>query len=80
MEKIRNNIIGLLLVAGTGMILYRFGLTKEARSSVKRLIATLRAAYRQIEGVLADASGVTMEEDMLPNRAATISQWEELGY
>lgn len=80
MEKIRNNIIGLLLVAGAAAMLYRFGLTKEARDSVRKLVGTVRTAYRQIEGVLSDISGTTMEEDTLPNRASTISQWEKLGY
>ena len=80
MEKLRNNLISLLLVLGAGALLYRFGLTKEARNSVKQVISSTRNAYNQIESVLSDMKGVTVEESILPNRASTISQWEKLGF
>lgn len=80
MEKLRNRITSLLLIAGAAALIYRFGLTKEARASIKKAISTVRAAYSQIEGVLLDINGTVMDEEMLPNRAATISQWEKLGY
>ena len=80
MEKLRNRIISLLLVLGAGALLYRFGLTKEVRDSVKQVISSTRNAYNQIESVLSDMKGVTVEEAILPNRASTISQWEKLGF
>lgn len=80
MEKLRNRLISLLLVLGAGALLYRFGLTKEARDSVKQVISSTRNAYNQIESVLSDMKGVTVEEAILPNRASTISQWEKLGF
>ena len=80
MEKLRNNLISLLLVLGAGALMYRFGLTKEARNSVKQVISSTRNAYNQIESVLSDMKGVTVEESILPNRASTISQWEKLGF
>ena len=80
MEKLRNSLISLLLVLGAGALLYRFGLTKEARNSVKQVISSTRNAYNQIESVLSDMKGVTVEESILPNRASTISQWEKLGF
>ena len=80
MEKFRNNLIGLLLTIGAAALLYRFGLTKEARNSVKQVIISTRKAYSQIEGVISDIKGVTVEESILPNRASTMSQWEKLGY
>ena len=80
MEKLRNRLISLLLVLGAGALLYRFGLTKEARNSVKQVISSTRNAYNQIESVLSDMKGVTVEESILPNRASTISQWEKLGF
>ena len=80
MEKLRNSLISLLLVLGAGALLYRFGLTKEARNSVKQVISSTRNAYNQIENVLSDMKGVTVEESILPNRASTISQWEKLGF
>ena len=80
MVKLRNRLITLLLVAAGGALLYRFGLTREARESVKKVIRSTKRAYSTIESVLSEVSGVTMEESILPNRASTISQWERLGY
>lgn len=80
MVKLRNRLITLLLVAAGGGFLYRFGLTREARESVKKVIRSTKRAYSTIESVLSEVSGVTMEESILPNRASTISQWERLGY
>ncbi|MDO5107926.1 MAG: hypothetical protein Q4D39_06590 [Coriobacteriaceae bacterium] len=80
MIKLRNRLITLLLVATGGALLYRFGLTREARESVKKVIRSTKRAYSTIESVLSEVSGVTMEESILPNRASTISQWERLGY
>ncbi|HQE69989.1 MAG TPA: hypothetical protein PK071_02580 [Atopobiaceae bacterium] len=80
MEKIRNRAISLLLVVSAGALLYHFGLTKEARASIRKVIGTVHAAYIQIGGTLSDINGTIMDEDMLPNRASTISQWEKLGY
>lgn len=80
MEKLRNRLISLLLLVGGGALLYRFGLTKEARNSIKQVIESTRNAYAQVEMVLSDIKGVTVEEAVLPNRASTISQWEKLGY
>ena len=80
MEKLRNQLIALLLTIGAGALIYRFGLTKEARDSIKQVISSSKNAYSQIETVLSDMKGVTVEEAVLPNRASTISQWEKLGY
>ena len=80
MIKLRNRLITLLFVAAGGALLYRFGLTCEARESVKKVIRSTKRAYSTIESVLSEVSGVTMEESILPNRASTISQWERLGY
>lgn len=80
MIKLRNRLITLLFVAAGGALLYRFGLTREARESVKKVIRSTKRAYSTIESVLSEVSGVTMEESILPNRASTISQWERLGY
>ena len=38
MIKLRNRLITLLFVAAGGALLYRFGLTREARESVKKVI------------------------------------------
>ena len=80
MIKLRNRLITLLFIAAGGALLYRFGLTREARESVKKVIRSTKRAYSTIESVLSEVSGVTMEESILPNRASTISQWERLGY
>ena len=80
MIKLRNRLITLPFVAAGGALLYRFGLTREARESVKKVIRSTKRAYSTIESVLSEVSGVTMEESILPNRASTISQWERLGY
>ena len=80
MIKLRNRLITLLFVAAGGALLYRFGLTREVRESVKKVIRSTKRAYSTIESVLSEVSGVTMEESILPNRASTISQWERLGY
>ena len=69
-----------LMTGGKASFLYRFGLTREARESVKKVIRSTKRAYSTIESVLSEVSGVTMEESILPNRASTISQWERLGY
>lgn len=80
LERMRNRLIGFALLVGAGALLYRFGLTKEARDSIKQVISSSKYAYSQIETVLSDMKGVTVEESILPNRASTISQWEKLGY
>ena len=80
MIKLRNRLITLLFVAAGGALLYRFGLTREARESVKKVIRSTKRAYSTIESVLSEVSGGTEEEAIPPNRAATISQWERLGY
>ena len=80
LERMRNRLIALLLVAGAGALLYRFGLTREAREGIKEVVDSSKNAYRQIEAVLSDMKGMTVEESVLPNRASTISQWERMGY
>ena len=80
MERLRNQAISLLLVIGAGALLYRFGLTKEARDSIKQAFQSTKKAYEQIETIMSDAKGVQMQESILPNRASTISQWEKMGY
>ena len=79
-EKLRNRLILLALTLGAGALIYRFGLTKEARDGIKQVITSSRNAYSQIEAIMSDMKGVTVEESVLPNRASTISQWEKLGY
>jgi|GEM_PF-2685325 len=80
MKRLRNRVIGLMLVASAGALLYRFGLTKEARENVKRALTSVKDAYMQIEGLMIDVHGITVAEPILPNRASTLSQWERFGY
>ena len=79
-EKLRNRLILLALTLGAGALIYRFGLTKEARDGIKQVISTSKKAYSQIESMLTDMQGVTVQESVLPNRASTLNQWEKLGY
>jgi hypothetical protein len=80
LERMRNRLILLAFTVGAGALLYRFGLTKEARDGIKQVISTSKKAYSQIESMLTDMQGVTVQESVLPNRASTLNQWEKLGY
>lgn len=71
----------LLGVLGTSAaVAYRVLLTDEARAELRKMVSTVRDAYRQVNESIEQAEGQVMEEDELPNRQQTRKEWEALGY
>lgn len=80
MKGLRWRLMGIAVLAGIGVAGYQLLLTPEAKRSVSRMAQTIRESYARIMQSYGDANSLTMNEDVLPNREATISQWESIGF
>ena len=76
---------GLCVTAGASFalilaLLYRFGLSEEARDQVREAADSVRDACRQVEDVISPSHEEETNPEDLPNRRATAAQWRSLGY
>lgn len=80
MGKLLKPLVFVALLAGAGAAAYKLLLTDEARKSLKNSYASIKGAYERVTEIVADARGLEMGEDELPNVEATRLQWEALGF
>lgn len=80
MRRLRCLVTVAAVLGAAGYLLYRFGLTEEARESVKSAARTAREAGERVSAIIDDNAGAVEHPEDLPNRRATVAQWEALGY
>ena len=80
MGKLRTTMILVGVVGAAGAIAYRFLLTDAAREDIEVALSSVGTSVDRIRTVMDDIRGHEMREDVLPNREATIADWEAIGY
>lgn len=80
MEKLRTTLIVVGVVGAAGAIAYRLLLTDDAREDLETALSAVRTSIDRITTVMDDVRGHEMREDVLPNREATMADWEAIGY
>ncbi len=79
--KIKNFLIGSIVVAGTGYLVYRRLLSDNAKAEVKNMAHSVSVSYTRISELVESMTGQVIEDpSMLPNVQVTKKQWEQLGY
>lgn len=79
--KIKNFLIGSIVVTGTGYLLYSRLLTDNAKAEVKKMAHSVYESYSRISEVIDTMTGqVIQDPNTLPNVQVTNQQWEKLGY
>lgn len=79
--KIKNLLIGSIVVTGTGYLLYSRLLTDNAKAEVKKMAHSVYESYSRISEVIDTMTGQVIEDpSTLPNVQVTNQQWEKLGY
>lgn len=79
--KIKNFLIGSIVVAGTGYLVYRRLLSDNAKAEVKKLAHSVSVSYARISGLVESMTGQVIDDpSVLPNVQVTKKQWEQLGY
>lgn len=80
MGRLRRRVTAVAVLAGTAALVYRFGLSDEARDKLKEAARSVRDSYERINEVLGGGADVVDDPENLPNRRATEAQWESLGF
>lgn len=80
MGRLRTTLVLAGAIGATGFAAYRLLLTDDAREHVEMAASAVRTSVERIMTVMDDVKGHEMREDVLPNREATIADWEALGY
>lgn len=79
--KIKNFLIGSIVVAGTGYLVYRRLLSDNAKAEVKKLAHSVSVSYARISGLVESMTGQVIDDpSALPNVQVTKKQWAQLGY
>lgn len=79
--KIKSFLIGSIVVAGTGYLVYDRLLSDNAKAEVMKLAHSVSASYTRISELVESMTGQVIEDpSMLPNVQVTKKQWEQLGY
>lgn len=78
MRRIRGTLLLTAVVAAAGVVAYRLLLSDAAKQSLRECTAGVRDAVDKVSKVIDNSQLV--DEDGLPNRERTISEWEQLGY
>lgn len=79
--KIKNLLIGSIIVAGTGYLVYRHLLSDNAKAEVKKMAHSVSVSYARISELVESMSGQVVDDpSVLPNVQVTKKQWEQLGY
>lgn len=79
--KIKNFLIGSIIVAGTGYLIYRRLLSDNAKAEVKKMAHSLSVSYARISELIESMTGQVIDDpSVLPNVQVTKKQWEHLGY
>lgn len=79
MRGVKRAVILTGLTAAGAYLLYTYGLSDRAKTGLKRAARGVKDAYEKINDTIEGVWGQVIDEDDLPNRAATEAQWEYLG-
>ena len=80
MNKIMRNIVLLGIVAASGALLYRFGLSDEARRGVRAAARSVRDACDVITDQVNAMYGQEVTEDVSDHQNDVLRHWERLGF
>lgn len=79
--KIKNLLIGSIVVAGTGYLVYDRLLSDYAKAEVKKLAHSVSLSYTRLSELIESMTGQVIDDpSVLPNVQVTKKQWEQLGY
>lgn len=79
--KIKNFLIGSIVVTGAGFLLYSRLLTDNAKAEVKKMAHSVYKSYSRVSEIIDTTTGQVIEDpSTLPNVQVTNQQWEKLGY
>lgn len=79
--KIKNFLIGSIVVTGTGYLLYSRLLSDDAKAEVKKMAHSVSRSYTRISELVESMTGQLIDDPgVLPNVQVTKKQWEQLGY
>lgn len=79
--KIKNLLIGSIVVAGTGYLVYRRLLSDNAKAEVKKMAHSVAMSYTRISELVESMTGQVVDDpSVLPNVQVANKQWEQLGY
>ena len=79
--KIKKLLIGSIVVAGTGYLVYSRLLSDNAKAEAKKMAHTVSASYTRISELVESMTGQVIDDpSVLPNVQVTKKQWEHLGY
>ncbi len=78
MRRIRGTLLLTAVVAAASAVAYRLLLSDTAKQSLRECAAGVSDAVDKVSKVI--DNGQFVDEDGLPNRERTISEWEQLGY
>lgn len=80
MRGMRERVLLAVALGGVAVAAYHVFLTPEARKALQDMLGAIKRGYEAIDKAYGDAQGKEMKEDVLPNREATIAQWESIGF
>lgn len=78
--KIKSMLTYVVLLAGAGALIYRFGLSDSAKASLREGVKSVSDAARSVVETVEDMAGIVVEDGPLYNREQTERDWEALGY
>lgn len=78
--RVRGKLVALALLCAAGAAVYRWGLTEEARESVRSGARSMREAWDTVTSAVEDAMGVVVDDGSGANREQALRDWEALGY
>ena len=78
--RLKNAIVMSALLCAAGAAVYKWGLTEEARESVRSGARSAREAWDAVTSAVEDAMGVVVDDGSGANREQAQRDWEALGY
>lgn len=78
--KVGRSLVMLAVAGGAAALVYRFGLTEDARQHLRESAERVRDAYDSVTNAIDHARGITVEEPLETCRERINSEWEALGY
>lgn len=79
MRRLGGAVVTVGLVVGAGYLLYTYGLSESAKTSLRTTINTVKDACEQVCTLVSKVEGHEENGGPLPNQQRTAAQWEALG-
>ena len=80
MKRMLGYALALSTLVGAGALLYRFGLSDDAKEGVKASARSVKDACDNISARVSDLYGTEVKEDMTERQREVRLQWERLGF